>query len=158
MFAASRKPGGYGSYGRGTAGVGSDLDLLLILQRFDEPIWERLRRWKTPALSLACDLLAYGLPRWRSLRQWNPRLAEVVGQERRWLGAISDALQVQLTPVGSLHLAAQPAPSSTRAISSASQRSKAESSALSPGQSSRAPSSRCRTCSGSRSSAYRSSA
>ena len=29
-----------GSYGRGTAGVGSDLDLLLILQRCDEPIWD----------------------------------------------------------------------------------------------------------------------
>ena len=47
----------FGSYGRGTACVGSDLDLLLILQRCDEPIWERLRRWDTRALPLACDLL-----------------------------------------------------------------------------------------------------
>jgi hypothetical protein len=30
--------GVFGSYGRGTAGVGSDLDLLLILRRCDEPI------------------------------------------------------------------------------------------------------------------------
>ena len=57
VFTASRKPGGYGSYGRGTAGVGSDLDLLLILQRCEEPIWERLRRWDTGSLPLACDLL-----------------------------------------------------------------------------------------------------
>jgi UTP:GlnB (protein PII) uridylyltransferase len=49
--------GVFGSYGRGTACVGSDLDLLLILQRCDEPIWERLRRWDTRALPLACDLL-----------------------------------------------------------------------------------------------------
>jgi predicted nucleotidyltransferase len=45
--------GVFGSYGRGTAGVGSDLDLLLILQRCDEPIWERLRRWDTRSLPLA---------------------------------------------------------------------------------------------------------
>ena len=45
--------GVFGSYGRGTAGVGSDLDLLLILQRCDEPIWERLLRWDTRSLPLA---------------------------------------------------------------------------------------------------------
>ena len=66
MFTASRKPGGYGSYGRGTAGVGSDLDLLLILQRCDEPIWNRLRRWDTGSLPLACDLLVYSLEEWRA--------------------------------------------------------------------------------------------
>jgi predicted nucleotidyltransferase len=49
--------GVFGSYGRGTAAVGSDLDLLLILRHCDEPIWNRLRRWDTSSLPLACDLL-----------------------------------------------------------------------------------------------------
>jgi hypothetical protein len=71
VFTASRKPGGYGSYGRGAAGMGSDLDLLLILRRRDEPIWDRLRRWDTSSLPLACDLLEYSLEEWRSLPQWN---------------------------------------------------------------------------------------
>lgn len=78
--------GVFGSYGRGTAGVGSDLDLLLILQRCDEPIWDRLRRWDTGSLPLACDLLVYSLEEWRSLPQWNPRLAEALRCDTRWLG------------------------------------------------------------------------
>jgi hypothetical protein len=78
--------GVFGSYGRGTAGVGSDLDLLLILQRCDEPIWERLRRWDTRSLPLACDLLVYSLAEWRSLPQWNPRLAQALRNDTRWLG------------------------------------------------------------------------
>jgi glutamine synthetase adenylyltransferase len=60
---------GYGSYGCGTAGVGSDLDLLLILKRCEEPIWDRLRRWDTGSLPLACDLLVYSIEEWRSLPQ-----------------------------------------------------------------------------------------
>jgi hypothetical protein len=86
VFTASRKPGGYGSYDRGTAGVGSDLDLLLILERCDEPIWNRLRRWDTGSLPLACDLLVYSLEEWRSLPQWNPKLAEALHNDTRWLG------------------------------------------------------------------------
>jgi predicted nucleotidyltransferase len=31
--------GVFGSYGRGTAGVGSDLDLLLVLRHCNDPIW-----------------------------------------------------------------------------------------------------------------------
>ena len=35
--------GVFGSYGRGDAGVGSDLDLLLVVRQCELPIWERLR-------------------------------------------------------------------------------------------------------------------
>ena len=66
--------------------MGSDLDLLLILRHCDEPIWERLRRWDTSALPLACDLLVYSLEEWRSLPQWNPRLAKALRNDTRWLG------------------------------------------------------------------------
>ena len=65
--------GMFGSYGRGDAGVGSDLDLVLILEACELPIWERLRRWDTGSLPLACDLLVYSREEWRSLPQWNPR-------------------------------------------------------------------------------------
>jgi predicted nucleotidyltransferase len=84
--------GVFGSYGRGTAGVGSDLDLLLILQRCDEPIWERLRRWDTRSLPLACDLLVYSLAEWRSLPQWNPRLAQALRNDTRWLGDAPESI------------------------------------------------------------------
>jgi len=78
--------GVFGSYGRSTAGVGSDLDLLLILRHCNEPIWQRLRRWDTKDLPLASDLLVYGLSEWHTLPQWNPRLAEALRQDTLWLG------------------------------------------------------------------------
>ncbi|MCP9886728.1 nucleotidyltransferase domain-containing protein [Cyanobium sp. ATX 6A2] len=77
--------GVFGSYGRGDAGVGSDLDLLLILSHCHLPVWERLRRWDTTPLPLATDLLVYSRAEWDTLPQWNPKLAEVLGREVRWL-------------------------------------------------------------------------
>ena len=72
--------GMFGSYGRGDAGVGSDLDLVLILQACALPIWERLRRWDTGSLPLACDLLVYSRQEWQTLPTWNSRLAEEIGR------------------------------------------------------------------------------
>ena len=83
--------GVFGSYGRGDAGVGSDLDLVLILRECAEPIWDRLRRWDTGSLPLACDLLVYSLAEWRSLPEWDPRLAAALGKETRWLGVAPEA-------------------------------------------------------------------
>ena len=77
--------GVFGSYGRGEAGVGSDLDLLLILEACDLPIWERLRRWDTSTLPLACDLLVYSRKEWQSLPQWKHRLAAALGHDTHWL-------------------------------------------------------------------------
>lgn len=79
--------GMFGSYGRGDAGVGSDLDLVMILRECTCPIWERLRRWDTGSLPLACDLLVYSQQEWQTLPQWNPKLAETLRRDTRWLGA-----------------------------------------------------------------------
>ena len=77
--------GVFGSYGRGDAGVGSDLDLLLVLRQCDLPVWERMRRWDTSTLPLATDLLVYSRAEWNTLPQWNPKLAEVLARDVRWL-------------------------------------------------------------------------
>ena len=97
MSCRSRRP----LYGRGDAGagVGSDLDLVLILRDRSEPVWERLRRWDNGALPLACDLLVYSLQQRRSLSQWNPRLAGVLHRETLWLGEGSKALQAEWMPL-----------------------------------------------------------
>ncbi|MFS6828226.1 nucleotidyltransferase domain-containing protein [Cyanobium sp. ATX-6F1] len=47
----------FGSYGRGSAGVGSDLDLLLIDAAASGPQHERLRGWPLEQLPLSCDAL-----------------------------------------------------------------------------------------------------
>jgi hypothetical protein len=83
--------GVFGSYGRGDAGVGSDLDLVLILRHCDLPVWERLRRWDTGGLPLATDLLVYSRAEWDSLPQWNPTFAAVLARDVRWLvGSVRD--------------------------------------------------------------------
>jgi len=108
--------GVFGSYGRGTAGVGSDLDLLLILKHCDEPIWERLRRWDIRALPLACDLLVYSLQEWSSLPRWNPRLAKALLNDTRWLGSRPEAMAAAVHRGMDLaESAAEPPPAETHA-------------------------------------------
>ena len=47
----------FGSYGRGDAGVGSDLDLLLIDAGSSGPQHQRLLAWPLAELPLSCDAL-----------------------------------------------------------------------------------------------------
>lgn len=77
--------GVFGSYGRGDAGVGSDLDLVLVLSECDLPVWERLRPWDTSALPLATDLLVYSRQEWDTLPEWNPTFAATLQRDLRWL-------------------------------------------------------------------------
>ena len=84
--------GVFGSYGRGDAGVGSDLDLLLVLRQCELPIWERLSPWDTADLPLATDLLVYSRQDWESLPDWNPKLAATISRDLRWLIAPQPAL------------------------------------------------------------------
>lgn len=52
-----QKVGVYGSYGRGDAGVGSDLDLLLVDAAAKGSQTQRYRCWPFEELLLACDAL-----------------------------------------------------------------------------------------------------
>jgi len=63
--------GVFGSYGRGDAGVGSDLDLVLVLRECAEPIWDRLRRWDTGSLPLKGGVR----PLYQRPRPGRPKLA-----------------------------------------------------------------------------------
>jgi UTP:GlnB (protein PII) uridylyltransferase len=83
----------FGSYGRGDAGVGSDLDLLILLEHCEKPIWERLQRWDTGSLLLSCDLLVWSRSEWETLPQWNPRMATTLQKDLRWLVGPRDSHQ-----------------------------------------------------------------
>lgn len=52
-----------GGYGRGTATVGSDLDLLLVDSAASGPQTQRLQQWPLEQLPLSCDALRTDL-RW----------------------------------------------------------------------------------------------
>jgi len=69
--------GVFGSYGRGDAAVGSDLDLLLIDRHARGLQRERLPQWPLELLPLACDALVLTPAGWQALR--SPPMANPAG-------------------------------------------------------------------------------
>jgi len=69
---ARRHPGvlriGYfGSYARGDWGVGSDLDIVAVVEHTDRPFHHRTRDWDTESLPVPVDLLVYTAEEWARL-------------------------------------------------------------------------------------------
>jgi predicted nucleotidyltransferase len=56
-----------GSYARGDWGVGSDVDIVVLLREAREPFIERARRFDATALSVPADVLVYTQEEWASL-------------------------------------------------------------------------------------------
>jgi len=59
--------GCFGSYARGDWGVGSDLDVLVIVATTQEPFERRSLRYHADALPVPADLLVYTPEEWDSL-------------------------------------------------------------------------------------------
>ncbi|MCP9807897.1 nucleotidyltransferase domain-containing protein [Cyanobium sp. HWJ4-Hawea] len=64
--------GVYGSYGRGDAGVGSDLDLVLIDGAAAGSQSHRFRQWPFEQLPLSCDALILTPKEWIILLETGP--------------------------------------------------------------------------------------
>ncbi|KGQ22729.1 nucleotidyltransferase domain-containing protein [Thermus filiformis] len=77
--------GYFGSYARGEAGVGSDLDLVLVVESSDLPPWQRPTRLPLEELPVPAEALVYTLEEWRALPQRSPRFARTLEAETRWL-------------------------------------------------------------------------
>jgi len=77
--------GVFGSYGRGTAGVGSDLDLLLIDAAASGPQAQRLRGWPLDTLPLCCDALVLTPEEHCALLAGPSRMATELVRDTRWL-------------------------------------------------------------------------
>ncbi len=70
--------GYFGSYARGDWGVGSDLDLLIILDHTDKPFEMRPSEWNTLEIPVSSDVLVYTRDEWDTLttqRQFFQNLA-----------------------------------------------------------------------------------
>ncbi len=61
--------GCFGSYARGDWGMGSDLDLIIIVENSDQPFERRSVEWDTTALPVPADVLVYTHDEWESLSQ-----------------------------------------------------------------------------------------
>jgi hypothetical protein len=77
--------GYFGSYARGDHGVGSDLDLVLVVEASELPPWQRAAPLPLEELPVPTEALVYTLPEWRGLAERSSRFARVLRKETRWL-------------------------------------------------------------------------
>jgi uncharacterized protein len=77
--------GCFGSYARGDAGVGSDLDLVAVVRRAGVPFAERSAAWPLERLPVPADLLVYTEEEWDRLTAAGTRFAKVLRSEVVWL-------------------------------------------------------------------------
>jgi predicted nucleotidyltransferase len=82
---ALTKVGVFGSYGRGDAGVGSDLDLLLVDGAAIGPQQQRLLQWPLEQLPLSCDALVLTPEELQELLESRSRMAIELQRDLRWL-------------------------------------------------------------------------
>ena len=73
-----------GSYARGDWGVGSDLDMIMVVKGTDAP-WElRAAAWDTTSLPVPVDLIVYTAAEWEALDS-GTRFGSVLRDEIEWL-------------------------------------------------------------------------
>jgi predicted nucleotidyltransferase len=76
--------GYFGSYARGDWGVGSDLDLLIIVRDSDQPFDRRSADWDTMDLPVPTDVMIYTKSEWESLTR-KGRFSDTIRQEVVWI-------------------------------------------------------------------------
>ena len=78
------KIGFFGSYARGNWGVGSDLDVILILKHCEKPFERRGLLFDTLSFPVPVDLLVYTQEEWRKLLE-EKGFAENIKKEIIWI-------------------------------------------------------------------------
>lgn len=76
--------GYFGSLARGDWGVGSDLDLIIIVEKSDEPFVRRPIAWDTSALPVPVDVLVYTLSEMKQMDP-NTRFSRMLRKEAVWV-------------------------------------------------------------------------
>jgi predicted nucleotidyltransferase len=77
--------GYFGSYARGTWGVGSDLDLVAVVRQAETSFERRALSFETESLPVPAELLVYTEAEWVRLRSAGSRFAETLAREVVWL-------------------------------------------------------------------------
>ncbi len=77
------KIGYFGSYARGDWGVGSDLDLVIILESSKLPFERRSVEWDVTELPVPADVIVYTKEEWNSLSE--TRFFKTIAQEAVWI-------------------------------------------------------------------------
>ncbi|MCP4629378.1 MAG: nucleotidyltransferase domain-containing protein [bacterium] len=77
--------GYFGSYARGDAGVGSDLDLIAIVDRTAETFERRSMTWDLNTLPVPAELIVYTLQEWKRLQKQGSKFARMLNNQVVWI-------------------------------------------------------------------------
>ena len=77
--------GYFGSYARGDAGVGSDLDVIVIVREAAEPFERRSLIWDLNALPVPADIIIYTRDEWERLQKRGERFARMLKSQVVWV-------------------------------------------------------------------------
>ncbi len=77
--------GYFGSYARGDAGVGSDLDVIAVVRDTKVPFERRALDWDLGPLPVPAEVLVYTQAEWDGLLEAGGRFAREVEREAVWL-------------------------------------------------------------------------
>lgn len=73
----------FGSYARGDWGVGSDLDILVLVNSSEAPFARRSAGWDATGLPVPADVLVYTVEEWRAIA--GRRFHDVIEREAVWV-------------------------------------------------------------------------
>lgn len=79
--------GYFGSYARGDWGVGSDLDLIAIVESSGLPYAERAREFDAVGLPVGAELLVYTVAEWSAMQREGGRFARELDRDAVWVFA-----------------------------------------------------------------------
>lgn len=77
--------GVFGSAARADWGVGSDLDLIAIVEDSASPFMERSLAWNLLPLPVPAEIMVYTRAEWDALRSEGGRFAKTVEDECLWI-------------------------------------------------------------------------
>lgn len=77
--------GYFGSYARGDWGVGSDLDLVAVMDRSSEPFERRSLTWDATNLPVPAELVVYTGDEWENLKRKGGRFIRMLERDVVWV-------------------------------------------------------------------------
>jgi predicted nucleotidyltransferase len=76
--------GYFGSYARGDWGVGSDLDMVIVVEESTQPFERRAIEWDLTSLPVPADVMVYTLAEWQSSRSQS-KFFQMLQEETVWV-------------------------------------------------------------------------